>query len=212
MSTAMVIGLFILILGVLLSPGAVLLFFVCAIGYAVYLCTTPSEVWIKNIIEKDNKKREKQKKKLLDEDIKNFIHGGSYDKFDNEPTFLIMREYRNRLCEELSKNNKIKVNTEGIKKIFKRDITIESEFVEYLKDIYLRRYTISVDFSWLEENERKTVNRLDLLIKYNYYLDLDKKWEEHFKKKKIINSSSYSKIGLPHDSYFWRDYLNRGEV
>ena len=212
MSTAMVIGLFILILGVLLSPGAVLLLFVCAIGYAVYLCTTPSEVWIKNIIEKDNKKREKQKKKLLDEDIKNFIHGGSYDKFDSEPTFLIMREYRNRLCEELSKNNKIKVNTEGIKKIFKRDITIESEFVEYLKDIYLRRYTISVDFSWLEENERKTVNRLDLLIKYNYYLDLDKKWEEHFKKKKIINSSSYSKIGLPHDSYFWRDYLNRGEV
>lgn len=212
MSTAMVIGLFILFLGVLLSPGAVLLFFVCAIGYTVYLCTTPSEVWIKNIIEKDNKKREKQKKKLLDEDIKNFIHGGSYDKFDNEPTFLIMREYRNRLCEELSKNNKIKVNAEGIKKIFKRDITIESEFVEYLKDIYLRRYTISVDFSWLEENERKTVNRLDLLIKYNYYLDLDKKWEEHFKKKKIINSSSYSKIGLPHDSYFWRDYLNRGEV
>lgn len=212
MSTAMVIGLFILFLGILLSPGAVLLFFVCAIVYAVYLCTTPSEVWIKNIIEKDNKKREKQKKKLLDEDIKNFIHGGSYDKFDNEPTFLIMREYRNRLCEELSKNNKIKVNTEGIKKIFKCDITIESEFVEYLKDIYLRRYTISVDFSWLEENERKTVNRLDLLIKYNYYLDLDKKWEEHFKKKKIINSSSYSKIGLPHDSYFWRDYLNRGEV
>ena len=212
MSTAMVIGLFILFLGVLLSPGAVLLFFVCAIGYAVYLCTTPSEVWIKNIIEKDNKKREKQKKKLLDEDIKKFIHGGSYDKFDNEPAFLIMREYRNRLYEELSRNNKVKANTEGIKKIFKYDLTIESEFVEYLKDLYLRRYTISVDFSWLNEHERKAVSRLDLLNKYNYYFNLNEKWEEHFKRKKIINASSYSKIGLPHDSYFWRDYLNRGEV
>lgn len=212
MSATMVISLFVLFLAILFSPGAVLLVFICAIGYVVYLCTTPSEVWIKNIIEKDNKKREKQKKKLLDEDIKNFIHGGSYDKFDNEPTFLIMREYRNRLYEELLKNNKIKANTEGIKKIFKYDITIESEFVEYLKDLYLRRYTIFVDFSWLEENERKAVNRLDLLNKHNYYLDLDKKWEEHFKKKKTINSSSYSKIGLPHDSYFWRDYLNRGEV
>ena len=209
MSMAMTIGLFLLIIGVLLSPISVLLFFICVIGYAIYLCVTPNKVWMARTIESDNKKMERIRKKLLDNEVLTFINGGAYSVFDNEPSFLVMREYRNKLCKELSNNN----NVNDVKKIFKYDIIVESEFVEYLKDLYLRRYTISTNFSWLYEEERKVVSKLDLLNKYNYYYDLEERWENHFKKKKTINTSSYSWIGLPHNSIFWKTYLkDRGEV
>ena len=209
MSMAMTIGLFLLIIGVLLSPISVFLFFIFVIGYAIYLCVTPNKVWMTRIIEREKKKMERIRKKLLDNEVLTFINGGAYSVFDNEPSFLVMREYRNKLCKELLNNN----NINDVKKIFKYDITAEREFIEYLKDLYLRRYTISTNFSWLYEEERKVVSKLDLLNKYNYYYDLEERWENYFEKKKIINTSSYSWIGLPRNSIFWRTYLkDREEV
>lgn len=205
MEAWMIIGTVVLLI---ICPQLVIFGFVALIIYILI----PNDVYIRRMIERSNKRTERRKSKLLDSDILNFIHGENYDKFGNEPTFLILREYRNRLCDELSKNSKIKANTEGIKKIFKYDITIESEFVEYLKDLYLRRYTKNVRFSWLNKEERIVLSRLDLLKKYDYYEDLRKRWYKAHNSIRISVPPKNCWEGLPgNQENYWRS-LNRGEV
>lgn len=215
MSTAMVIGLFILILGVLLSPGAVLLFFVCAIGYVIYLCTTPTKEIISRDIVKRKRKEENQKSKLSDDDIQEFINGGSYYRFTDEVVFTIIREYRNKLLDVLNSNDKIKVNTLGIKKVFGYDITDDEEFIEYLKSLYIRRYIYHVKFSWFDKKERIALSRLDLLKKYDYYEDIRKRWDKAHKGIYIILFSMSFKDcwdGLPEGKENYWFYLNKGKV
>ena len=215
MSTAMVIGLFILFLGILLSPGAVLLFFVCAIGYVIYICTTPTKEIITRDIEKSKRKEEKQKSKLSDDDIQEFINGGSYYKFTDEVVFTIIREYRNRLLDALNNNDKIKANTLGIKKVFGYDITDDEEFIEYLKSLYIRRHIHHVKFSWFDKKERIALSRLDLLKKYDYYEDIRKRWDKVHKGIYIIlfpmpPRDCWDGL-LKGEENYWRS-LNRGEV
>lgn len=219
MSFEMVVILFIAFLSFCLAPVFTVLVFAWGIGYIIYICVTPHDIQLQRDIEKEKrrtlrleKRKEKLKSRLSDERIREFIAGGTYEKFDNEPVFIIIREYRNKLLEVLNTTPKISVNIKEINKVFGKNIVDESEFIEYLKNLYIRRDQLCTKFSWFNEKERKALSKLDLLKKYDYYNDLTRKWQKAHYAIGVFIPPRDCWEGLPNNSEYWWISMSKGEV